>query len=129
MALVFSCLFVCASSSAFTWNAGSAGTIPTRSSTSGRRVVPPLAADNVHDRHAASDSPSVPPVPFPPWYSDPAILRDRSHAIPADRGFDYRYADEGDGAASLSPTETQGAVPKGRWEILTDGTSFSTSSW
>ena len=88
MALVLSCLFVCASS-AFTW---SAGTIPTRSSSSGR-VVPLLAASN-----------SVPPVPFPPWYSDPAILRDRSHVIPADRGFDYRGTDEGDcDTASLSP--------------------------
>ena len=89
MALVLSCLSVCGSS-AFTW---SAGTIPTRSSSSGR-VVPLLAASN-----------SVPPVPFPPWYSDPAILRDRSHVIPADRGFDYRGTDEGDcDTASLSPT-------------------------
>jgi NADH pyrophosphatase NudC (nudix superfamily) len=63
--------------------------------------MPLLAADNVHDDRHASDS--VPPVPFPPWYSDPAILRDRSHVIPADRGFDYRCTDEGDGEASLSP--------------------------
>ena len=104
MALVLSCLFVCASSStpymrvdsAFTSSAG-------RSSSSGRRVVSLLAADHIHGRHAFD---SVPPVPFPPWYSDPAILRDRSHVIPADRGFDYRgtCTDEGGDAVSLSPT-------------------------
>jgi len=32
----------------------------------------------------------APAVPMPPWYSDPSILRDRSHVIPPDRGFDYR---------------------------------------
>ena len=103
MALVLSCLlapYILSVDSAFT---SSAGTIPTRtrSSSSGRRVVPLLAADDVHDRQASA---SVPPVPFPPRYSDPAILRDRSHVIPADRGFDYRGTDEGGDAVSLSPT-------------------------
>jgi len=28
-------------------------------------------------------------VPFPPWYSDPELGKDRSHVLPANRGFDY----------------------------------------
>jgi len=109
MALVFSCLFVCVSSnascaaSAFTW---SAGTIPIRSSPSGRRVRRLLLTAG-NDKYASD---FVPPVPVPPWYSDPTILRDRSHVTPADRGFDYRGAEEGgeggegDYTLTLSPT-------------------------
>ena len=53
---------------------------------------------------------SVPPVPTPPWYSDSSIDRDRSHVIPADRGFDYRRLgdngndDGGNSIVGLSPT-------------------------
>ena len=40
-------------------------------------------------------------IPTPPWYSDSSLERDRSHVIPADRGFDYRRLGDTDDGSSI----------------------------
>mmetsp|Transcript_3278 Transcript_3278/g.6798 ORF Transcript_3278/g.6798 Transcript_3278/m.6798 type:complete len:457 (-) Transcript_3278:158-1528(-) len=67
----------------------------------------PHPLDGLAASSATATSSGVPPVPIPPWYSDPGLSRDRGHVIPADGGFDYRPSIEddgsGDGGVGLSP--------------------------
>ena len=57
---------------------------------------------------------AVPSVPMPPWYSDPELLRDRSHVIPDDRGYDFVEVDIGDDTPHIS---------KSTFDVLTRPTS------
>eukprot|EP00571_Detonula_confervacea_P014730 CAMPEP_0172300106 /NCGR_PEP_ID=MMETSP1058-20130122/2279_1 /TAXON_ID=83371 /ORGANISM="Detonula confervacea, Strain CCMP 353" /LENGTH=448 /DNA_ID=CAMNT_0013009797 /DNA_START=673 /DNA_END=2019 /DNA_ORIENTATION=+ len=65
----------------------------------------------LYDSSRGIERDDVPSVPMPPWYSDSSILRDRSHVIPTDRGFDYRATTTSDdddiASSSSSPSLSQ----------------------